>query len=73
MVELNDIQQSFVRRYMTDERIVGVRVRREGTNWVLDVEIADGAADGIDLPVSHRGVTVRVRESSPALLAYATI
>lgn len=73
MLELNDIQQSFVRRYMTDERIVGVRVRREGAEWILAVEVADGAAASMDLPATHRGVAVRVRESSPALLAYAEI
>jgi hypothetical protein len=70
-LSLSDVQQSFVRRYMTDSRILGVRVRRCDDIWTLDVEIDAERAATIDLPGEYRGIPVRVRHGVPAVLAYA--
>jgi hypothetical protein len=68
---LSDIQQSFVRKYMTDDRVLGVRVRSCDGGWILDVEVDDARKDTLELPEQHLGIPVRVRPGSPAVLAYA--
>lgn len=70
MVSLTETQQAFVRRYMLDERVIGVRIRKVDGDLVLDVEVAPGA--DIELPAEFNGLPVRVREGAPALLAFTT-
>jgi hypothetical protein len=69
MQNLTDIQQAFVRRYMHDDGVVGVRVRKLEGQMVLFVEIDEHSS--VQLPDSFRGVPVVVRSGRRAILAYA--
>jgi hypothetical protein len=70
MSSLTDIQQAFVRRYMDDGSVVGVRVRELDNRMVLYVEVESGHGP-VDLPATFRDVPVVVREGRRAILAYA--
>ncbi len=69
MSSLTDIQQAFVNRYMDDDRVVGVRVRKIDGRMVLFVEVSD--CKSVDLPGTFRGLPVVVREGRRAMLAYS--
>ena len=68
-VGITDIQQAFVRQYMIDERVVGVRVRLDDGHPVLDVEV-DESHGHIDLPDEYEGLPVRVQPGQRAVLAF---
>ena len=70
-VSLSDVQQSFVRQYMVDARIIGVRIAEVENRWVLDVVVDGDQAESLQLPSEYRGVPVRVRAGVPAILAFA--
>jgi hypothetical protein len=69
MMSLTDIQQAFVRRYMNgNECVNGVRIREiDGKNVIL-VDIVD--RERVDLPSDFLGLSVEIRESDRAILAY---
>lgn len=68
---LTQIQQTFVRRFMADERILGVRIVRLGDDVTLVID-ADPDGGPLDLPAEFDGVPVVVRDGRRAALAYAT-
>ena len=69
MMSLTDIQQAFVRRYMSDDDdVIGVRIREmEGKN-VIFVEVEDRTH--VALPDEFLGLRVEIREGHRAVLAY---
>ena len=69
-LSLTDIQQSFVRHFMTDDRVIGVRMRHRNGDWFLDVEVDEASQSTLDLPETYYGLGVCVRASRPAVLAY---
>jgi hypothetical protein len=69
MSSFTDIQQAFVRRYMSDGDVVGVRVRKIDGQMVLFVEVRDPKA--VELPDTFGGLPVVVREGRRAVLAYS--
>lgn len=69
MSNLTDIQQDFVRRYMDDNGVIGVRVRECDSKLVLYVEVEDGYSP--ELPEDFRGLPVIVRQGQRAMLAYS--
>lgn len=69
MSNLTDIQQAFVRRYMDNDGVIGVRVRELEGRIVLFVEVDDPKT--VDLPTTFRDLPVVVRQGHRAVLAYA--
>ncbi len=69
MSSFTDIQQAFVRRYMDDGGVIGVRVRKIDGQMALFVEVSDLKAT--DLPDTFGGLPVVVREGHRAVLAYS--
>lgn len=70
MSSFTDIQQDFVRRYMSDGGgVIGVRVRKLDGQIVLFVEVSDDKS--VDLPVNFRNLPVVVRKGQRAILAYS--
>ncbi|MGH2853835.1 MAG: hypothetical protein ACRDLF_06550 [Solirubrobacteraceae bacterium] len=69
MSSFTDIQQAFVHRYMNDEDVIGVRIRRLDGRIVLFVEVGDRNA--VDLPETFRGLPVVVHAGRRAMLAYS--
>jgi hypothetical protein len=70
MSSLTDIQQAFVRRYMIDDCIVGVSVRRlDDESFVLDVEL-NPECEPIELPAEFEGLTVQAHSGRRAVLAF---
>lgn len=69
MSSFTDIQQAFVHRYMENDGVIGVRVRKIDGRIVLFVEVSD--CKSIDLPETFRDLPVIVSQGHPAMLAYA--
>jgi hypothetical protein len=69
MSTLTDTQQAFVRRYMDQPGVLGVRVREIEGETVLLVEVCKPTS--VALPDTFRGLPVRVHEGRPAVLAYS--
>jgi hypothetical protein len=67
-MSFTDIQQDFVRRYMDDNGVVGVRVREHQGKIVLYVEVEAGCS--AKLPSTFRKVPVVVQQGQRAVLAY---
>jgi hypothetical protein len=65
---LTDIQQAFVRRYMDDNGVIGVRIRRCDGDLVLFVVVAPDCT--AELPPKFRGLRVVVEQGQRAVLAY---
>ena len=70
MSSFTDTQQAFVRRYMDDGSVVGVRVCELDNRMVLFVEV-DSDHDRVELPETFRDLPVVVRKGRRAILAYA--
>lgn len=69
MMNLTDIQQAFVRRYMSDdEDVIGVRIREVDGETVIFVEVED--RERVELPREFCGLRVDIREGHRAVLAY---
>jgi hypothetical protein len=66
--ELTEIQQDFVRRYIDQDGVVGVRVMKIDGQMMLLVDVDE--PDAVDLPASFRRVPVRPRKGRRAVLAY---
>jgi hypothetical protein len=69
MSSFTDIQRAFVRQYMGDDDVIGVRVRKINDQMELFVEVSDRNA--AKLPTTFRGLPVVVREGRRAMLAYS--
>ncbi len=69
MSSFTDIQQEFVRRYMTNGDVIGVRVCRLDGQMVILVEVSDDRRH--DLPINFRNLPVVVRKGQRAMLAYS--
>lgn len=69
MMSLTDIQQAFVRRFMSDDEcVIGVRIREIAGENVILVEVTE--RERVDLPGDFFGLRVEVREGHRAVLAY---
>ncbi len=69
MSNLTEIQQAFVHRFMDDNGVLGVRVRKIDGQDTLVVDVREGASP--EVPETFRELPVVVRTGSPAVLAYS--
>lgn len=72
-LDLTGTRQAFARQYMTDDRVIGVRMKRrvgDMDRWFIDVTVAADHADELDLPDEFRGFEVRLRTGQKGVLAY---
>lgn len=68
MTSLTDIQQDFVRRFMGDRGVIGVRVWEHNSEIVLLVDVEKDCPT--ELPETFRDLRVIVRQGERAVLAY---
>jgi hypothetical protein len=68
MSTLTDIQRAFVDRYMNDDNVIGVRIRKIDNRTTLFVEVTDPGC--VNLPETFRDLPVVVREGRRGVLAY---